>query len=826
MVSSFTLASDLHKIGLQIPDIGELSITMSQVNKEANQNLPQSLRECKVVLEISNENQVSTNHTDTFKNIKQEVDKYLVESIQNRRELRQLLQKYTNNKSTTDSQHDKISNVMAKLNLSMCQYQRYITLLEKELIDFCGTRHRYLLSLSKHILNLQHLVHFGRKIESSPDSSKSLSSSTSFTLTNNNNNNNKLEQSPSNSSNRLIAVPTNFKEIVNHPVFLKAFTMFAEKQHGLENLLFWVDADALKKLEEGPTANKDAVRSHFFNLYNNYIVEGSTLEVNIDAESRNAIETRRASLFTDDHFHPCLASAIDNIECLLNYSMVPHFFKSTLYNAAAAVMLNKSTPFPVEAEGITHIVESLDSLITNPIGLEHFLVYLSRGATTQVSMNNPTLTTSTATPGTGTQSSQSPPLSSSPSGMPASPRTMAALLSPYSISFSEARNMVLFYLEIKKFYELSDEYLELYATDLFRAFLTPGAEKELSTFIPTHYNTTQQMIASKTVTRDIFQPVLQEIVLHLTNTHFPAFVHSPVCKEMLYREDKMIKYQEKDKRKPDAKMDQQFELLSKEKLKAPAPTPSGTVRPQASFKPAAGLAPMQEKSRSTQHFKELPPVPAGAKPESPVVRSLPNLPPIPVPTPPSRKVVVNDYILATSTPNPMPFYSSGSSGSLSSSPLNTSAVQKPNDVFCTILSDSTWLDSFKRFLKSEKCEEVLLCWMELDLYCRVNSTAKLTMAGAQNIYDNFFQDGSPLEVNIEPEIKLEVREALRAKNMDDVEQGIRSSWQATFELLRIDSFGRFQKSAIYREVLGQMGDPSDPKNTGKKKSSSSSSSKK
>ncbi|EFA78799.1 hypothetical protein PPL_08262 [Heterostelium album PN500] len=880
MASSFNLASDLHKIGLQIPDIGELSVTMSQLNKEINQLLPHSLRECKLLLETASENHVAIDHTETFKNLKQEVDKYLIDSIQYRRELKQLLIK--NTKSSSDSQNDKISLVMAKITSSIGQYQRYLSLLESELSEFCGNRHKYLLTLSKSILNLHHLVHFGRKMDSiSPDtgvrSSTTIHSKYNYNAipdlnSSNNNNNNSNNNNNGNNTTRKLSYkpPSSFKEIVLDPVFLKAFTMFSEKQHGLENLLFWIDAQSIKSLEndlENLSTNRETIRTQYINVYNNYIASGANYEINIDSESRNEIEERRLNLFTDDPFFPSLISSVESIEGILNYSIFPLFVKSPLYHAA--ILMNKSASHTAPTQGLGALLQSLDALIRNPIGLEYFLLYLSR---------------STANTSSPTTSPPTTPLSNSPpSPNSLSPRSIISMISPLSVSQTEAKNMVYFWLEVNKYRELSDEYLESYAMDIFTTYLKVNAEKELTTFSNSRYhNTIQDNISSKNISRELFASLLQDVIFQLTNSHFPAFLQHQVCRDMMAREEKMLKYLEKDKgrTKPsENKVEQQFEHISKEKAKTP---PARLT----SIKPGTNLMPINERSNSivrpspgngtppssAQHLKELPPLPpkrgltsssnsaAGdlsssggsvdhetttTNNNSPHLSSSgnssnsgsalnvskifsPNIMSVSSLSNKKSSSNLNDYIVSSSSPtlnssghhghhHHSPNYSinvSGGAATISSPSLSASQTSptsdKPNEVFNFILTDQSWLDAFKRFVKSEKCEELLLCWMDLERYA--NRGTKVSIASAQNIYDNFFQDGSPLEVNLEIEVKNQMRDALKNKNMEEIEVAIRISSQSAFELLRVDTFSRFLKSPIYREVSNQLGDPFEAKN--------------
>eukprot|EP01133_Synstelium_polycarpum_P003614 gene3614-4142_t len=727
------------------------------------------------------------------RNLKQEVDKYLVDSIQYRRELKILLNKYS--KSPSDSQNDKISNVMAKLNLSIALYEKYLTLLESELKEFCGNRHKYLLSLSKNVLNLHHLVHFGRKMadpvagltasQSSPDTFAKYSAKvvTPIDLATNG------DSKPP---------PTTFNEIIENPVFLKAFRIYAEKHHGLENLLFWMDAQTLRELETDPYTQTDTVRTLFLQMYNNYVVPGASFEVNIDSDSRNCLDQRRFSLFTDEEFYPSMITAVESIFSILSFSMVPLFLKSPLYQASLMMYKGGSQLTP-EMIGVSHLLTSLEVLINSPIGLEYLLIYLRPWGGSQV-----------ASPSTYSPSSSSPPLSigsssststsptssgtSSPAFPSLSPRALPLLPSLAStISHAEARHMIFFLLESRKFCEISDEFLDSYATELYEQYLRSGAEKELHSLVSSYQPLIHDALVGKRVTRTLYQPISQDIMLQLTNNFFPAFLQSQVCRDMLNREEKMIKYLEKDKKKPESKVDLQFEQISREKLKTifPKSARGTSIKPGTSMpsiqnekKPLPALPPNREDS-SNKLFS--PNTSATRKPTA--ISSADTHPIIVLPIPPTP-------VQRTSSPSMPP------------SPASSDRAN-PNEVFCYVLSDATWLDAFKRFVRSEKCEELLLCWMELERYSRASKTSIST---ANNIYENFFQDGSPLEVNLDQEVKNVVRDAILRGNIDEVDLELRLACQSAFELLRVDSFSRFIKSPIYKELAGQLGDPFDSRN--------------
>ncbi|KAF2075293.1 hypothetical protein CYY_003422 [Polysphondylium violaceum] len=818
MASSFTLASDLHKIGLQFQDIGALSVSISQLNKEINTLLPQSLRDCKLLLDYSVENQVSFDHTESFKNLKQEVDKYLIDSNQYRRELRTLLAKYA--KSQSDSTNEKITSTMAKLNQAVSQYEKYLNLLGSELNEFCGNRHKYLLNLSKNILNLHHLVHFGKKLpDDSPVLNPILPKQTApiYSLS-------PLTSPRSYSPNEPFTPPSNFKQIIDNPIYLKAFRIFAEKKHCLENLLFWLDAHTLRELEEN-LYPIEKLRHLFLNMYNNYLAPDCAFEVNIDSDSKHIVQQRRINLDFNEPFYPALSSAVEAIYQILNFSMFPIFIKSPLFHFAA--MMNKTMADPSEYKGVSNSIESIDSILRNPISIEYFLLFLKQ----QYTKKKDTGSGSASPNSPGSPNSLSPSVSFNnfslftvqlpPVALALSPR-LSPLVSPFcpnSITHNELVSMVSFYLEINKFRESAEEHLEAYSIELYDTYLKPGCEKQITSI---SYAAVHEKIASKSISKDMFQGVSQDILLHIANTYFSEFLNSQLCKDMLIREEKMKKYTEKEeKKKPDTKVDLQFEMISREKLKLILPK---------SFQSAVSK-PFASSSNSSASTASNLPATIPVRSNSIIVNNTgvggntinsTNISPSSSPT--------NAYISsAISTPAggntpPLPHRTlSTSSNSSTSSTISTNIVPPPSpisssssnninnkddkDAFMYILNDSIWLDSFKRFVKSEKSEELLLCYLELDSFVKGKKSAKI----ANNIYETFFKDGSPLEVNMEYEVRNFIKNAL-PKSEEHLDNAMVSAHQSILEMIRVDPYSRFLKSSYFKDTVLQLGDPFDPKN--------------
>ncbi|KYQ92297.1 hypothetical protein DLAC_06259 [Tieghemostelium lacteum] len=921
MASSFTLSNDLHKIGLQFNDIGSISSSISQLNREINQLLPQSLRDCKIILDFSTENQVFFDHTETFKTIKQEIDRYLLDSIQYRRDLKGYLSKY--HKAPTESLSEKICLSMAKLNLSINLYEKYLNLLENELSEFCGTRHKYLLDLSKNIYNLHHLVHFGRNLtEDSLNNINSIKQLSTKTVTHSI----PLKQK---------VPPSTLKEIVDNPIFLKSLRIFSEKQHCLENLLFWLDAIALKDLEAS-SFPKDRLRSLFVNMCNIYVEPDCPFEINIDSESKLAIDRRKSNLESNDAFYPAFSQAVDSIYSLLNFSMLPLFFKSPIYNAA--LMMSRSySEESLDNKGISHVLCSLDSIIRNPVSLEYFLLFIRSQTPSASSSVSPS-------PSFGNNLSAQQGHLLPPLALPFTPRLQPLLptFSPNLVTSQDIENMLYFYLDINKFKDINnDDELENFALELFETYLKPTSEKRI---VPISSSTIAELINGKNITRDLFSGVSQDIILHIANVYFPSFLTSQICKDMLAREEKMKRYQEKeDKKKLESKIELQFELISKEKLRTVIPNKvkslltsfvniistnsnptsnnnnnnNNPTSPTANTTPSNMFIQYQppnrtpsppgfstnvvhlEENNSNSSFNNNPKnnfINANNRNKQPQISSSlstgnisqiansssggsssttssPGSSSGSVPTTPSSTNNFSNSSSNTTTPilqstpsqitlPPLPSHLSSSSltassansgGASSSTALNSQSVNTPsassqstlqqlqqqqrekeqsqesfsvslfkennncdspeesrsNDVFLYILTDGTWLDGYKKFVLSEKSEELLLCWMELESFFRSPQVNKLH---ASTIYETFFKEGSPLEVSItDSTLRSQMKLALHLSEYE-VSKVFKVAAEEIIEAMRTDSFSRFTKSQFYRDLSKEHGDPVDPKN--------------
>ncbi|KAM4721834.1 regulator of G-protein signaling 16-like [Rhinophrynus dorsalis] len=118
--------------------------------------------------------------------------------------------------------------------------------------------------------------------------------------------------------------------------------------------------------------------------------------------------------------------------------------------------------------------------------------------------------------------------------------------------------------------------------------------------------------------------------------------------------------------------------------------------------------------------------------------------------------------------------------------------------FCQLLSSKDGRCAFHTFLKTEFSEENLEFWLACEDYKKTRSVKKLP-AKALDIYQKFLQRGAPREVNIDHQT--------REFTYQQISFQCRSCFDKAQEqiciLMEKDSYPRFLKSPIYRELLPQ-----------------------
>ncbi|KAM4642782.1 regulator of G-protein signaling 16-like [Discoglossus pictus] len=116
--------------------------------------------------------------------------------------------------------------------------------------------------------------------------------------------------------------------------------------------------------------------------------------------------------------------------------------------------------------------------------------------------------------------------------------------------------------------------------------------------------------------------------------------------------------------------------------------------------------------------------------------------------------------------------------------------------FNQLLNSKDGITVFRTFLQTEFSEENLEFWVACEEYRKTRSSSKLP-AKAQAIFEKFLHSGATKEVNIDHQTRELTRQQILVAS--------RSCFDEAQEQARIlmekDSYPRFLKSPIYRELL-------------------------
>ncbi|KAG8132827.1 hypothetical protein E2320_010655 [Naja naja] len=118
--------------------------------------------------------------------------------------------------------------------------------------------------------------------------------------------------------------------------------------------------------------------------------------------------------------------------------------------------------------------------------------------------------------------------------------------------------------------------------------------------------------------------------------------------------------------------------------------------------------------------------------------------------------------------------------------------------FDQLLRSRSGMAAFHGFLKTEFSEENLEFWLACEEYKKIPSKAKLA-AKANRIFEDFVQNESPREVNLDHE----TREATRRNLAGATSICFEEAQAKTYTLMEKDSYPRFLKSAYYRDLIEQ-----------------------
>ncbi|RXM99438.1 Regulator of G-protein signaling 8 [Acipenser ruthenus] len=120
---------------------------------------------------------------------------------------------------------------------------------------------------------------------------------------------------------------------------------------------------------------------------------------------------------------------------------------------------------------------------------------------------------------------------------------------------------------------------------------------------------------------------------------------------------------------------------------------------------------------------------------------------------------------------------------------------KWRETFDKLLTNKHGLAAFRAFLKSEFSEENIEFWLACEDYKNTKSSAKLS-SKAKTIYEEYFENDAPKEVNIDHETRKITKNNLLHPSLScfDLAQN------QIYTLMEKDSYSRFLKSSTYQEL--------------------------
>uniref|UniRef100_A0A8D0C812 Regulator of G protein signaling 21 n=1 Tax=Salvator merianae TaxID=96440 RepID=A0A8D0C812_SALMN len=117
----------------------------------------------------------------------------------------------------------------------------------------------------------------------------------------------------------------------------------------------------------------------------------------------------------------------------------------------------------------------------------------------------------------------------------------------------------------------------------------------------------------------------------------------------------------------------------------------------------------------------------------------------------------------------------------------------------TLLANKDGLDAFRTFLKSEFSDENIEFWLACEDFKKTKSATKIA-SKAQKIYSEFIQADSPKEINIDFGTRDQIAQTISEPTLqcfDDAQKLI-------YSLMAKDSFPRFLKSEVYKELVNKQ----------------------
>ncbi|XP_032883900.1 regulator of G-protein signaling 8-like [Amblyraja radiata] len=130
--------------------------------------------------------------------------------------------------------------------------------------------------------------------------------------------------------------------------------------------------------------------------------------------------------------------------------------------------------------------------------------------------------------------------------------------------------------------------------------------------------------------------------------------------------------------------------------------------------------------------------------------------------------------------------------------LSTEEAMQWTESFRVLLDHKYGLAAFRAFLRSEYSEENIEFWLACEDYKKTKSPTKLS-SKAKKIYSEFVDVQAPREVNID----FQTREHTRKSLLEPDHGSFNDAQKRVYSLMERDSYPRFLRSKVYRDVINQ-----------------------
>uniref|UniRef100_A0A8D0PYR1 Regulator of G protein signaling 21 n=1 Tax=Sus scrofa TaxID=9823 RepID=A0A8D0PYR1_PIG len=139
---------------------------------------------------------------------------------------------------------------------------------------------------------------------------------------------------------------------------------------------------------------------------------------------------------------------------------------------------------------------------------------------------------------------------------------------------------------------------------------------------------------------------------------------------------------------------------------------------------------------------------------------------------------------------------SGSSTDSSIHPVNEEDIKRARRKTVSPARRLSGLDAFRTFLKSEFSEENVEFWLACEDFKKTESAEKL-VSKAKVIYSEFIEADAPKEINID----FSTRDLISKNIAEPTRKCFDEAQKLIYSLMAKDSFPRFLKSEIYKELV-------------------------